>query len=299
MILLKCAICQNKEKLSIMYKENFDAEKISAETFSARRTPDRMHYRFVKCLNCGLIFSNPILEPQKIASLYSESNFHYDIEAPYLKKTYSDQLKTILKSKDVSKMKLLDIGCGDGFFLEGAKKLGIDDVNGIEPGKKTVAKAPKWLREKIKVNILKKGLFKQNTFDIICCFHTLDHIVKPTNFLQLVKSLLKKGGVAFFVVHDTDGLSVKIFGEKSPIFDIEHIYLFNPQTLRRIFLNNDFKVKKVYDLKNTYPLSYWCRMMPMPKFIKLPLLKVLKFTNLGLIPLSINAGNIAIVAERY
>lgn len=282
-----------------MYKENFDAEKISAETFSARRTPDRMHYRFVKCLNCGLIFSNPILEPQKITSLYTESNFHYDIEAQYLKKTYSDHLKTILKSKDVSKMKLLDIGCGDGFFLGEAKKLGIGDVNGIEPGKKTVAKAPKWLREKIKVNILKKGLFKQNIFDIICCFHTLDHIVEPNKFLQQVKSLLKKRGVAFFVVHNTDGLSVQLFGEKSPIFDIEHIYLFNPQTLKRIFLKNNFKVKKVYDLKNTYSLTYWCRMMPMPKFIKLPLLNVLKLTNLGLIPLSINAGNIGIVAEKY
>jgi len=34
-------------------------------------------------------------------------------------------------------------------------------------------------------------------------------------------------GRKHFIVHDTKGLSVKIFGEKSPIFDIEHIFLFN------------------------------------------------------------------------
>lgn len=300
MIPLKCAICQNKEKLSIMYKENFDAEKISADIFSARRTPDRVHYRFVKCKNCGLIFSNPIFKEDKISSLYVNSSFDYTLEISCLKETYGNYLKKIIsEKKDISKMRILDIGCGNGFFLEEAKKLGFGEVYGVEPSKKAVEKAPKWLKSRIKVDILKPGLFKANYFDVICCFHTLDHVIDPNKFLQVVRSLLKKKGVVFFVVHNTDGLSVQLFGEKSPIFDIEHIYLFNPETLTKIFIKNNFKVKKLYNLKNTYPLTYWCRMVPMPQFIKLPLLNVLKLTSLGLIPLSINAGNIGIVAEKY
>ena len=64
-----CAICEKKEKIVELYRENLDLKKVDGKTYSARRTPDRFHFRFVKCLRCGLIFSNPIMEPEKIISL--------------------------------------------------------------------------------------------------------------------------------------------------------------------------------------------------------------------------------------
>src|SRR5258708_1364252 len=105
-------------------------------------------------------------------------------------------------------------------------------------------------------------------FDIICCFHTLDHIVNPNLFLANTYVLLKKGGKIVFIVHDTDGLSVRLFGEKSPIFDIEHIYLFNKNSLGRLFKKNHFIVDEIFSVKNTYPLTYWLRMSPIPKLVK-------------------------------
>ena len=158
---IQCAICGKKQKISELFKANFDQKKINAQTFSARRTPDRFHHRFVKCANCGLIFSNPILSSEKIFKLYNQSTFEYNQEAEYLKKTYGYYLhKTIRKSKRKD-LALLDIGCGNGFFLEEAKEMGVGKVFGIEPGKASVEKAPKWLQKNIKINILKKGIFKK------------------------------------------------------------------------------------------------------------------------------------------
>lgn len=299
MVTLQCAICKNKEKLKELYSATFDAKKINAKTFSARRTPDRMHYRFVKCFRCGLIFSNPILKPSQIFSLYKDSEFHYSVESTYLAETYGNYLKKVLESFPRSKkIKLLDIGCGNGFFLEKAKSLGVNEVWGVEPGKETVKKAPKWLRKNIVVDILKPGIFKNNSFDIITCFHTLDHIIEPDNFIKEVYELLKENGKILFIVHDTNGLSVKLFGEKSPIFDIEHIYLFNSKTLSKIFKINRFKNTNVFEVKNKYPLIYWSRMIPLPKNIKKELLKFLSFIKLENFPISIKAGNIGIISEK-
>ncbi len=295
---IRCAICKEKEKLVELYKESFSSKKIDEKTFSARRIPDRTHYRFVKCLCCGLIFSNPILPPNKIHLLYKKSDFSYKTESDYLKKTYMDYLKKALGKKEVKGLSLLDIGCGNGFFLEAAKKAGIKDVWGVEPGKASVDKAQPWVRKKIKVNVLKFGLFGKKKFDIITCFHTLDHVVDLDPFLSETYKLLKKGGTAFFIVHDTDGLSVKLFGEKSAIFDIEHIYLFNKKTLSKIFSINKFKSIKVINIINRYPLAYWVRMTPLPNMLREIVLKALKITSIQNCPISIKAGNIGIFAKK-
>lgn len=298
MITTKCAICGSKQKISNLYQANFDIKKITKKTFSARRTPDRVHYRFDKCTICGLIFSNPILEPEKIYKFYFGSDFTYNEESKYLMKTYRGYLEKCLPKKGLNKTRLLDIGCGNGFFLQEVQRIGIKDVWGIEPGKEIFKKTSPELRLRIKNDILRRGVFKPNHFDIVCCFHTLDHIVDPNTFLQVVYELLKKGGKALFIVHDANGLSVKLLGEKSPIFDIEHIYLFNKFNLDKIFLKNGFIQRKIFEVWNAYPLSYWMRMFPMQKGVKNFLIKLIGFVGLKNLTIKINAGNIGIYATK-
>lgn len=297
MISILCAICGTKQKLRQLYPQSLDFDKVDEKIFSARRTPDRMHYRLVRCINCGLIFSNPILESKKIARLYEKSLFSYKNESNYLRETYTSYLKQVLGDRDFRKIKLLEIGCGDGFFLEEAKKLGVH-VYGVEPSRAAVLLADEGIRKNIKVSILKPNLFKNNSFNLICCFHTLDHTINPNNFLKICYKLLKNGGLVLFIVHNTNGLSVRLFGEKSAIFDIEHIYLFNSKSLKTILLKNKFKVQFIFDVKNKYPLNYWVRMVPLHKILKNLFLTLLRITKIGNISLGIKAGNIGIVAKK-
>ena len=298
MIDTKCAICGNNKNTKVLYKENFKLDKLNANTFSARRTPDRAHYRLLKCDRCGLIFSNPILSLNKINSLYFKSDFNYDLESEYLKKTYFKYFKKYLLNQDIKSKKVLEIGCGNGFFLEELKNNGIKNVYGIEPGSESVKKANVEIRNNIKVDILRNGLFPKESFDIILCFHTLDHIPDPNKFLEITYSLLKRNGKIFFIVHNTNGLSVKLLKEKSPIFDIEHIYLFNSKNLKQIFEQNKFNDSLVLDVKNTYPIRYWLKLFPLNIFLKNKLIKLLELLKLDLITVKLNAGNIGIVASK-
>lgn len=298
MLSVQCALCGKKQKIKEIYKENFSTNQINAQIFSARRYPDKLHYRFVKCLNCGLIFSSPVFSLKKVKNLYKESKFNYNLESRFLKKTYGEFLRQVLPLNNLDKLKILDIGCGNGFFMEEAMEMGIKNVFGIEPSIDSVKKASLEIKKNIKCDVLRPHQFRNNSFDIICFFHTLDHVFNPNVFLDTVQNLLKKNGKVICVVHDTDGLSVRLFGEKSPIFDIEHIYLFNKKNLAKIFRKNKLKPLQVLSVRNRYPIGYWLKLMPITKNLKDNLIRFLSLTGLGNVPVSINAGNMVIVAEK-
>jgi len=291
----QCAICQRKTTFSVLYEKNFSLGDIEKTTFSARRLPDKIRNRIVRCNKCGLVRSNPILSEDIIASLYSESRVNYEDLVGYLRKTYGFYLQLALK-KCIRTERFLDIGCGNGFMLEEAQMQGCKEVFGVEPGKEAANQASDKVRKRIKTSLFKRGLFPEDYFDCISCFHTLDHVVDPEDFLRTVFSILKPGGVCLFIVHNVDSLQAKILKSSSPIFDIEHIFLFNKLTLNQIYKQTGFKLVQIFDVKNTYPLSYWLKMSPVP--LKSKLLFLLAKFRLVDFPLTLFAGNIGVVAQK-
>lgn len=305
-----CAICE-KDTYTILYPENFNIKKINSRIFSARRLPDRIHYRIVKCKKCSLVYSNPILEHSKIEKLYKKSFTTYDEHLENLKQTYGYYLQYLNKLQVVSyklhgskKLRLLEIGCGNGFFLEEAKHQGYD-VYGVEPGEKSAKKAKPSIRKNITIDIFKGGQFKKNFFDVICCFQTFDHIPDPNGFLAECYKILRIGGLVLFFNHDVASWQNKLMGEKSPIIDIEHTYLFDKKTMKKIFEKYKFKVLEVKSSFNIHYLTYWLELFPIPsrkmpflKDIKLSLIATLNRIGLGKIKLKLNPGNLVLMARK-
>lgn len=217
---------------------------------------------------------------------------------PYLVKTYFKIIKQIKKNLS-NNPKVLEVGCGDGFFLKALVDLGFTkNVFGVEPSSKIVLEANSFIKSKIKVDVFRSSLFPKNNFDLILCFHTLDHMFDPREFVESAYSMLKKNGYVIVVVHDTDGLSVKLFGERSAIFDIEHIYLFNKKTLNLLFSRNKFKIVETFNLINNFPLNYWIEMSGFPFIIRKTANYIFKTIGLNKMAISIPAGNIAIIAKK-
>src|SRR5207253_6753583 len=84
--------------------------------------------------------------------------------------------------------------------------------------------------------------FEENSFDLVCFFQVLDHAIDPNEFMQGVNRCLKPGGTALALTHDIGSYSARILGEKCNIIDINHVLLFNKQTLAKFFEKHGFQV---------------------------------------------------------
>lgn len=296
MINQTCAICE-KNNYRILFKANFRPELIDEKIFSARRLPDRIHYQIVQCKNCGLVYSNPILPQEKIEQLYKKSDVDYQSQIGNLQMTYGFYLKQ-LEKYSVNKGLLLEVGCGNGFFLEEALSQGYRQVYGVEPGKKSVEKAKPKIKKRIIVDIFKPGQFKKNFFDIICCFQTFDHIPQPNQLLEECYRITKKSGLLLFLNHNVESLSARLLKEASPIIDIEHTYLYSKKTITQIFEKHQFKVLEVKSAFNIHYLFYWLHLFPIPRVIKKHLVSILERFKLDKLPLKIYPGNLVIIARK-
>lgn len=290
-----CAVCQRKTPTKVLYQANFREKDINFKIYTSRRIPDRLHFRIAKCKVCGLTFSNPIYSSNKIIDLYKKSaNPDYQ-DLQNSARVYASYLKRILTDFS-NKNRLLDIGCGDGFFLTEAKKLGFKELYGVEPSEEAVGHLQKGLNKKnIINNVFKKGQFKKNFFDVVCFFHVFDHVVDPNEFLKNCYDILKQGGYVVSVMHDSKALTHRILGENSPIFDIQHIYLFDKNTVKKIFEKNGFKVLRVFNITNIYSLGYWMKMFP-HQFLR----KIIDDKDWPLLKFNIpwRVGNMAIAASK-
>jgi SAM-dependent methyltransferase len=293
----RCAICNTEGNAVELYPTNLDLEAFNPSVFSARRLPDRIHYRMVKCNQCGLVRSDPVADSEVLAQLYQQSTFDYGDEVANLKLTYGRYLAK-LDSHGAHKGMLLEVGCGNGFFLEEALRQGYESVRGVEPSTEAVAKAGPSVRSHITCSIMHPGLFEPNQFDVICLFQVFDHISDPDALLDECFRLLKAGGLILGLNHNIEAVSARLMGERSPIIDVEHMYLYSPTTMAGIFQSSGFRVMQVGSVFNNYTCRYLARLVPLPGLLKRFVLALFGKTALGRIQVKLPLGNLYIVAQK-
>jgi len=290
-----CPICGSKKNFKVLYKTNFSLDDLNDTIFSARRIPDKIHYQLVKCKNDGLVRSNPIADHSVLEVLYKKSKFTYQDETDNLTNTYYQALQKVLKNIDKNS-KILEIGCGNGFVLKKLYQHGYKNIYGIEPSIDAKNNADKKIANNIITDILKPKLFHKKSFDFIFFFQTFDHIPNPNEFLKLCYSLLKKGGYILSFNHNINSFSSKILKEKSPIIDIEHTYLYNPQTMKLIFENNKFHTVTTFSPNNIVSLRHLVWLFPLTIKLKKKLLES-KHKVLNKI-IKIKLGNICYIGQK-
>ncbi len=293
-----CTLCGPKAPKHTIYKANFSDTDFNQSVFSARRSPDRRHFRLVQCATCEMIYSDPAGDPSLLAELYHKGLVSYDTQEPEIYNSYTPILDRALK-KLIKRNLFVEIGGGSGFMLRYGVEHEFREQIEIEPSidaeKKFIPMSPtsKFIR-----GIFDQKMLPPQSASLICFFQVLDHIPNPRDFLQSVYEALEPGGIAVCVTHNTKALSAKILGEKSPIFDIEHTYLFNLKNSSALFESIGFSDAEAFRIPNKYSVRHWLNLAPLSPRIKIGVTKILQKSRLERFKINLYAGNLAVIAQK-
>jgi SAM-dependent methyltransferase len=293
----RCAICDTDANADELYPANFDPKAFNPDVFSARRLPDSIHYRIVQCRQCGLVRSDPVISSDRLAQLYAGSHFDYGNEVPMLQRTYAKYLRRLRRYRSELDS-LLEIGAGNGFFLEVALAEGFTTVNGIEPSAEAIAAARPDVRPTLVRDILRPGLFPPESFDAVCAFQVLDHVPEPLAFLRECHAMLKPRGLVLLFMHNVAAISARIMKSRSPIIDIEHTYLYSPSTITRLLQRAGFRVEQTGAATNVLTTAHLLHLLPAPGPLKKAAHAFARATRLAGIPLLLPLGNLYAIARR-
>jgi SAM-dependent methyltransferase len=207
-------------------------------------------YRVVDCPNCGLTFLSPRLTESAILKLYSDQEYYVSEVAgqgydEYLEvrpnwiKTFSRRLDQITKYQ--SPGKVLDIGCGPGFFLEAAQAKGYD-AYGLDPSDYIVKVAREKFGDRIQHGVIETADYPAEAFDLVVAFDTFEHIYRPLEWLNAARRVLrspdpasgKTGGLLAITTPDPSSMLAKLSGKNWVSFKLpEHVFYWSPSTIRR------------------------------------------------------------------
>jgi 2-polyprenyl-3-methyl-5-hydroxy-6-metoxy-1,4-benzoquinol methylase len=145
------------------------------------------------------------------------------------------RLRTIRKLK--KKGVLLDVGCGEGHFIEIAGKY--YQAEGIDVSDYAVGSAVS-KGHQARVADISKTKLPQKSYDIISVFNILEHITNPHQSVENLYNALKNEGILIGSVPNNYGLIGSLSTRLSNFFDRTHQFTPSPQTWQTLFERSGF-----------------------------------------------------------
>lgn len=200
-------------------------------------------YDLLSCKRCSLIWTNPLEYPSNGEADNGHQYWHEDV---YLanrdaqKKRFRHQLQTYLKQArvaDPKSLKVLEVGCGLGFFLDVCEEPGIT-VEGCD----IVAPAIEYAnreRERARLGTLDDH-YRDESFDAVFAFNLIEHLPHPKDFLAQAHRVLKPGGMLVLetpiqesLFHRMARLGYALSKGRLNLFGMDpggHVYKFSKKT---------------------------------------------------------------------
>ncbi len=287
----ECPVCDRMTPLQEWAQANWDLAGLGSLAFSSRKSPEWMHFHLVRCCVCDVVFANPVPSTDWLLAQYRQAAFAAGDESIMAARSYAKVVAALvpdMKSRDGA----LDIGAGDGAFLQELLDLGFTNVAGLEPSQAPIDQASATIRPLLNNHMFTGEEAAPASLSLVTCFQTLEHVNRPLELCRRAFNLLRPGGVLLVAVHNYRAWPARLMGRRSPIYDIQHLQLFSPLSLGRLLENTGLTRVTIHPLCNRYPLSYWLRLLPLGITAKRRLLSLLTHTGLEKRNLSLCPGNL-------
>ncbi|OGV21413.1 MAG: hypothetical protein A2X47_07550 [Lentisphaerae bacterium GWF2_38_69] len=218
-----------------------------------------MDHDLVLCPNCKLIYANPQYTSQELVEIYKQLYYNEDntfkrdnriVEQNHNSILYSTTLRDLIKRhpqlrnnpKTSIKNRVLDYGCGPGYFLNECRKFGFE-VIGIEFSEY----AAKYAQEKLDLDVRidpdsALNNLPDNYFQLITAWSVLEHTRHPKEVLAKLIAKLTPDGILCLTVPNL--ACWRHFLEHNKWFNITnptHLVFFNWRNLKGLLTEMEMK----------------------------------------------------------
>lgn len=150
-------------------------------------------------------------------------------------------VRLVNKYSSDKNVKILEIGCAQGYLIERLRDIGYKNASGVDVDKGLINKAKAKGLNVLCMDIMNNN-FDDESFDLIICSDIMEHIKDEYKFVSEVKRILKRNGVAFVFVP----AFMFLWSYHDEIN--RHYKRYKASDLKKLFSENGFEIEK---------LSYW------------------------------------------
>ena len=213
---------------------------------------------FVSCNDCQTLYANPRPRPEHMDDFYKNSkNYQYWSEHIFpasekarREKIFIPRVEMVLgicDRFDIPTNTILEVGAGFGIFCEEIQETKrFTKVVAIEPTPYLANNCRKrnlTVIEKPIEHIAREEIVAENEkINVITNFEVIEHLFSPKEFIGKCFELLEPGGIFIVTCPNSKGFDIVTLGKQSTAVDVEHVNLFNPDSLSRLLESYGFEV---------------------------------------------------------
>lgn len=236
---MRCIVCKSKNMEKFMNLPDsplFPQHLLKKEEPREGRKTD---LQLEKCKDCNLVQLKP---RHFVMDGYYEDYLLMSAHTEYARNYMESLAQNFVKRFELYGKKILEVGCGDGYFAGELIKLGVK-VLGVEPSKRAASEARSRKIDVCKCPLDDKSPIEREAYDGFVLRQVLEHISDPCKFLGDIRLYLKEGACGLVEVPDFDNII-----HKRRYFDIfqDHAAYFTFDTLRKTLEMCGFRIHDMF-----------------------------------------------------
>ncbi len=246
------------------------------KTHEARVRYDFGRDKIIRCTGCDLLFLHPRPDPVDFAAVYGADYFQnaefmqgpnatlygyadYIAERANKQRQYARLAREILAwlPRTRHSPRLLEVGCGLGYFLDEAFEEGFQ-VTGIEFNGYAVERLRRKYAFPIEHGALEDLDLAPESFDAVVMFDVIEHLRDPFACLEKLHRALAPGGILVTSTPDAESFTSRLLGARLEDFrrTREHLYFFGRRTLSAILDEHGLDSTEIRSIGHTFELAF-------------------------------------------
>ena len=203
-----------------------------------------VHYRYLQCSNCGLVFADPLPDEPVLKEVYEHAyDYSYAVRFNRLKKIQAYHRAWRLRRILPRGASVLDYGCGHGYLVEALRHFGYN-AYGFDVG----YRPDTFAHSQFCFYGNDPEIVPIKTFDAVTCFHVLEHLRDPRSTLEKISERLVHRGLCVIAVPNYESLGQKFRGTnwvwlQQPYIHVMH---FNAKNIRYVVDRFPGTIKKIW-----------------------------------------------------